>query len=253
MLGTAFGLFPFVLFGQNYNVDQQVVASTGGYDELADDLNITYTVGEMAVSTKSQNGYYLTEGFQQPNEGGLLLPALMIGTNITEAQCPQVHDGSLRIAPSGCQAPYTIELAGNGDTIVVTDITKPYTFMGLDSGDYRVTVRGFTLCSNRKSYRLDLKNNDCGVKYYTGITPNGDGKNDYWEIDNIEINQPNEVRIFNRQGQLVWSASNYDNYNVRWGGNNDNEQPLPNGTYFFTLEVTGNTEASKSGWIQLIK
>lgn len=250
ILGAAFWLFPLLFFGQ-VMLERQVVASAGDYDELSNDVNISYTVGEMAVTTRRQGTYVYTEGFQQPE--GKLLPVLGVSLDITEAQCPEVHDGSIVVGPSGCLPPYSIEMTGNGDTIILTGLTAPHTFSGLDSGDYRITVRGLTLCSVRRDIRLDLKNEDCGVKYYSGITPNGDGQNDFWIIDNIEINQPNEVKIFNRWGNLVWSASNYNNTTVRWEGNNDNENPLPGTTYFFSIEVPGNTSASKSGWIQLLR
>ena len=253
VVGTALGLFPFILSGQTISIERQVISSAGDYVELPEDINISYTVGEMAVKTRNNGTYYLTEGFQQPNQNELLLPILNVRNGITEAQCPDVHDGVIEVTPSGCQEPYSIELAGNGDTILITDVTGKYTFTDLDSGTYRITVRGYTFCTNRNTVRLELKNNSCGFNYYTGITPNGDGNNDYWIIDNIEINQPNEVKIFNRWGQLVWSASNYNNYSIKWGGNNNDEQPLPNGTYFFTIEIPGNNDASKSGWIQLIK
>jgi len=253
VLGIVLGLSPGVLLAQIVSIDRQVVASTGYDTLLVSGFQYSYTVGELATATKTEDDdFYITEGFHQPD--GPLLAPVVFSTTSSEAQCPDVADGTITVVPDGCTAPYSIELAGNnGDTVFVDDIDEKYIFMNLDSGSYRITVRGFTLCSKRDTVQIRFKNKDCNVKLYTGITPNGDGKNDFWEIDNIEINQPNEVQIFNRWGSKIWSGSNYDNRNVVWQGDNNGGQQLPSGTYFYTIKVSGNSDASGSGWIQLTR
>jgi len=69
------------------------------------------------------------------------------------------------------------------------------------------------------------------------ITPNGDGKNDTWDI-----NKPNSlsgcpVSIYNRWGKLVWQSNSYNNH---WDGTNIEGEPLPDGTYFYTIICSGN-------------
>lgn len=253
--GFAFGVVAALLSYQSHSqvvtLERQVVASSGNHVDFANGMNFTYTVGEMAIATKGSNQYVLTEGFNQPD--GELLPALNIQVVQTESQCPGMKDGVIEVNPGGCLPPYSIQFIGKGDTTLLTNINGPYSFTGLDSGDYMVTVRGMTLCTEVNNIRLELKNNTCDVQYYSGITPNGDGSNDTWIIDNIEINQPNEVRIFNRWGNLVWNKSNYNNTTVAWRGENNNGNPLPNGTYFYAIEIQGNSSAGKSGWIQITR
>ena len=41
------------------------------------------------------------------------------------------------------------------------------------------------------------------------VTPNGDGLNDYFELRGIENFGPNEVKIYNRWGVLVYETENY--------------------------------------------
>jgi len=256
IMGIVLGLFPSVLLGQVVKRDRSVVASAGYDTLLTNGFQYSFTLGEMAIFTKQSDDeddvHELTEGFHQVNSP--LTTPLLFSTATLENQCPDVTDGSITVTPTGCIGPYNIELAGNnGDTVRVDDIDEEYTFMNLDSGQYQITVRGFTFCSDRDTIYLGLKNNSCDVKLYTGITPNGDGKNDYWEIDNIEINQPNEVEIFNRWGSQVWSASNYNNREISWKGDNNGGSQLPSGTYFYTIKVSGNSSASGSGWIQLTR
>ncbi|MCG8573581.1 MAG: gliding motility-associated C-terminal domain-containing protein, partial [Flavobacteriales bacterium] len=65
------------------------------------------------------------------------------------------------------------------------------------------------------------------------ITPNGDGKNDLFEIKGIE-SHPNTVKIFNRWGQTVYEITNYQN---DWGGTDASGNPLPNDTYFYIITI----------------
>lgn len=90
---------------------------------------------------------------------------------------------------------------------------------------------------------------------YNGVTPNGDGLNDYFIIDNIQLYPNNSVRIFNRWGVEVFHTRNYDsNGNVFNGYSNaratlDKSGMLPTGTYYYILEY----EYSKNGETQTIK
>ena len=254
LLSMVFMLIPYVSWSQIPSIERDVVASTG-YDTLTfDDFYFSYTVGEIAVETKTNNEYVLTEGFQQPLSTDPIFQPLSVLTAENEVLCPDVQDGTITVEPKGCVGPYTIELSGNnGDTITVDGIDKKHVFMNLDSGTYRITTRGLTLCASRDTVHIGMKNLSCDLKLYTGITPNGDGKNDFWSIDNIELNRTNSVQIFNRWGTLVWQAEDYNNENVKWTGVNKDDQELPTGTYFYVIEVPGNSSASGSGWIQLTR
>jgi gliding motility-associated-like protein len=70
-----------------------------------------------------------------------------------------------------------------------------------------------------------------------GITPNGDGLNDTFVFDIIELSDPedipdNRLIIFNRWGDIVYDKSDYDN---SWNGVNDRGEKLPHGTYYYVL------------------
>jgi len=73
------------------------------------------------------------------------------------------------------------------------------------------------------------------------LTPNGDTKNDTWIIDNIEFYPNTEVMIVNREGQLVYESSNYDN---SWGGTH-NGKLLPDATYYYILKFEGSDKTYK--------
>ena len=90
----------------------------------------------------------------------------------------------------------------------------------------------------------------CLLKFYSGITPNGDGLNETWIIDNIELFPSNEVIFYNRLGNKVWEGTNYDNSNVVWGGQNLSGNELPSDTYFYIFESGSNVE---KGWVELTR
>jgi len=63
------------------------------------------------------------------------------------------------------------------------------------------------------------------------ITPNGDGKNDYFKIS--ESSGKVELIIFNRWGNEEYSSNNYLN---DWDGRNNKRSKLPEDTYFYILK-----------------
>ena len=67
----------------------------------------------------------------------------------------------------------------------------------------------------------------------TLITPNQDGKNDYFVIRGIETLGKTGLTIFNRWGIRVY---NNDNYTNNWDGKDENGKILADDTYFFILK-----------------
>lgn len=68
----------------------------------------------------------------------------------------------------------------------------------------------------------------------TGLSPNGDNQNDFYVILGIDGYPVNTFKVFNRWGNLVYDKTNYNN---EWFGQNNNGEPLPDGTYFVTFEA----------------
>ena len=117
---------------------------------------------------------------------------------------------------------------------VVDMSTKEVTTIG--------TVKGygiFTLGTVKKDWILDGD-----IVIYNLVTADGDGKNDYFIIDNIK-NYPNKVEIFNRWGARVYETTNYDpkgdgSSNVFRGYSEgkvtvDKGTKLPSGTYYYVI------------------
>ncbi len=68
------------------------------------------------------------------------------------------------------------------------------------------------------------------------MTPNGDGLNDVFNIDYIDLYDVKKLTIYNRWGTIVYQSEDYQN---NWDGGN-----VADGVYFYVLELwkgTNNT------------
>ncbi len=83
-------------------------------------------------------------------------------------------------------------------------------------------------------------------KPYTGFSPNGDGLNDTWEIENIEDLDQVWIRVTNRFGQVVFESEG--SYSP-WDGTPKFGGKLPTGSYYYQIQPLGkhNAEYSDSG------
>ena len=88
---------------------------------------------------------------------------------------------------------------------------------------------------------------------YNLVTPNGDGKNDFWHIDGIEEYPENEIILFNRWGDKVNEFKGYNNLSNHWDGTNENGNLLPSGTYFYIIKLNDQsiTPNTYTGWVLL--
>ena len=83
------------------------------------------------------------------------------------------------------------------------------------------------------------------IKVYTGFSPNGDGQNDVFTIKAIEFYPENTLTIFNRWGNEVYQIEGYKN---SWRGTY-NGKDLPDGTYFYRLEIKG--QSPRNGFVEI--
>lgn len=80
------------------------------------------------------------------------------------------------------------------------------------------------------------------------FTPNGDGVNENWHIENIENYPDNEVSVFNIYGQVVYNQKSYKN---DWKGTYNGSE-LPDGTYYYVLKIA-NEEKPFKGSVDILR
>ena len=112
-----------------------------------------------------------------------------------------------------------------------TTISNPSGYL-LESTDFIVLVTDLNGCVGTDTVFVKVLPD---VRVTSGFTPNSDGVNDTWIIDNMELFPNNAVHVFNRWGQSVFSQTSYNSGNA-WDGTYKGEK-LPVGTYYYTIEL----------------
>uniref|UniRef100_UPI0025D39C43 MBG domain-containing protein n=1 Tax=Pedobacter sp. UBA5917 TaxID=1947061 RepID=UPI0025D39C43 len=112
---------------------------------------------------------------------------------------------------------------------------------------YTVRVTNASGCSSIVTITIKV-NEDYKVVANNILTPNGDGVNDTWFVQNIDMYPSNEVRIFDRNGRLMYNKKGYDNsWNGTIGGNE-----LAEGTYYYIITY-GPDKLVQKGFITIIR
>jgi gliding motility-associated-like protein len=131
-----------------------------------------------------------------------------------------------------------IDQPAHGSVVVNSNGTVTYTpatgYTGEDTFTYQVkTADGKT--TNTATVRISASFAEITVP--TLFTPNGDGRNDVFEIRGLSQYAETELIIVNRWGNEVYRQKNYQN---TWKGDGLNE-----GTYFYLLRIK---RTASSGW-----
>ena len=136
---------------------------------------------------------------------------------------------------------------GDGGSSNQQNTTHTYTNVGI----YPVTliITSTAGCKDSIAHTIEI---DAGsVVIHNAFSPNNDGLNELFIIDNITDFPSNHVYIYNRWGQLVWHAEHYNNTSVAWNGTSEDGTALYAGTYYYTVEIVGKKNVK--GWVELTK
>ena len=142
------------------------------------------------------------------------------------ASCTGINDGNVYTDVSGGTSPY-FYLWNNG--------TNAVDLLSVIPATYNVEITDSNLCKIKASFQV-LIDEDC-VNISTAFTPNNDGVNDFWVIKNIENFQNVQVSIFDANGFVYFSSSNYDN---SWDGQYRGKN-IKSGTYYFYVKIETET------------
>lgn len=165
---------------------------------------------------------------------------LIIEYIVTDASCPDEANGAIDLEISGGVPPFSF-LWDDGAT--TQDRSSIF------SGYYTVQVTDANGCSAQTGISVDFTGENC-LEVSEVITPGVvDGKNDYLVIRNIDLYPNAEIKIYNRWGQLVFSAKNLDEN--RWDGTYKGKA-LPVDSYHYLLDL-GDGSSLRTGIITIIR
>jgi len=148
----------------------------------------------------------------------------------SDPHCLGSGDGTVNFSVSGGTPPYSVSwTTGSSDTTNVT---------GLVAGGYSFTITDAHGCSTDIPYiQINEGDRDC-LRIPNAFTPNDDGVNDSWIIENLIYYESAQVTIYNRWGQLLYEGGPQDE---PWDGTY-NGNPVPTGSYLYVLDLDSEME-----------
>lgn len=104
-------------------------------------------------------------------------------------------------------------------------------------------------------FQFELQTENCPPYIPQGFSPNGDSKNDFFNIQGLyDIFENHELLIYNRYGKLIFKGNN----NLKWHGQTNQgilafSDVVPTGTYFYVLKLHDPKYDDLVGWVYLNK
>ncbi|MFO7879663.1 MAG: gliding motility-associated C-terminal domain-containing protein, partial [Bacteroidales bacterium] len=154
--------------------------------------------------------------------------------------CIGNNDGYIELEVNGGTQPYTY---------LYDDATINLPFMnGLYEGNYDITVQDSRGCEHDlETISLMDVPEEC-LRIPNAFTPNGDGNNDTWIIENLEIFPNSVVTVYNRWGQELYHGEQGDE---PWNGENLKGNLVPAGSYMYVIQLF-NGSKPKSGIVTVV-
>jgi gliding motility-associated-like protein len=148
---------------------------------------------------------------------------------VTQPLCTDLPNGKIDLSVTGG--------SGQGYTYLWSDGTTSQDLGTAVSGLYSVTVTDESGCMVTGSVMVNPLNELC-LDIPNAISPNGDLRNDVWNIGLRDLYPDMEVKIFNRWGDLIWKSER--GYPVPWDGRSRGEI-LPIDSYHYIIDLNNGT------------
>lgn len=163
-------------------------------------------------------------------------------TGSVDSECGEAN-GQISVEVSGGNGggSYSWPASGNTGNVLIN----------ADAGSYTVNYSDALGCSISGTYSIG-----CipliPVLPTQFISPNNDGKNDKWIINNLYKYPDNKVTILNRNGNVVFEAEPYNN---DWDGTYQKDGSvigqLPAATYFYIIDTKKKSQDPFKGFIEI--
>lgn len=207
--GVAPYYFTIIGNDQEYSASSFVGLPTGYYSLRVQDQNHCIDSIDISVSEPSQIAASFT--VQNPS---------CIGNN----------DGYIEVYAIGGSAPY---LYSWDEGVIDIPIIS-----GLTQGSYNISIVDANDCVHEiEAVALTDMDEDC-IRIPNAFSPNSDGVNDTWIIENLEIFSNASVYVFNRWGQLLYTGRPGDEWDGRF-----NDRLVPTTSYLYVIDLYNGSES----------
>ncbi|GEM_PF-2742290 len=218
-----------------------------GFNPMTDNINGT-TISELDI-----NDYFV---YAKDRTSGCISDTVMFVINDTR----YVPDYDIITEPSICN-----EATGEAE-VIIGDLTRPFEVRWYDdyesygtgrsinykpAGQYYVAVEGTEGCIDSTTTFIGTD-----IIIYNAVSNNYDGLNEAFYIECIDIFPDNNVKIFNRAGELVYEINDYDSEDPdrsftgfsNRGPINGNQLAI--GTYYYVVDLQDGTKP-RVGFLEL--
>jgi len=116
----------------------------------------------------------------------------------------------------------------------------------LNPGVYSVEVMDENFCKEDTVFHIAAMSADCVPNVFS---PNDDGINDVWSLEDAFFYPDSEVRVYGRYGNLIFKSVGYT---TPWDGKNKSGNDVEEGAYFYVIDLGNDTEKIK-GTVSVIR
>lgn len=211
------GTTPYTTIWSNATTNEDLVGVPAGW----------YSVNVIDFNNCSVQGTWL---IGEPED-------ISIESQITEPTCRDNEDGSITIYVQGGTPDYSYLWSNN-------EITE--SVFGLAPGEYVLIVTDENGCEKFDTLNINVNDIDC-IAPPNAFTPDGDGYNDTWVLDNLDNYPEAVVSIFNKWGNQVFESNGIY---TPWDGT-FNGKKLPAATYYYVINLNNGT-APYSGAVTIV-
>jgi gliding motility-associated-like protein len=199
----------------------------------------TYTVNVIRAPSSNANliGLTVSQGTLSPafNSGMMAYADTVSNSTTSITATPTDSDSTATITVNGM--PTASGTASNAIPLAVGSNTITVVITAQDG----VTTHTYTVIVYRGEAPAEMTTNNV-------LTPNGDGKNDTWVIQDIALYPQNNVTVFDKGGRVVFYKRGYNN---DWDGTL-NGKPLAGGTYYYVVDL-GLNQGTFKGFISIVR
>ena len=165
--------------------------------------------------------------------------------------CKDDKSAEVRVFVSDGNPPFTFEWS-NDDYLRKYIDSSSSTINNLSAGIYYVKITDNNLCVTFDTVEVVAEYNEC-LNPKKVFSPNNDGINDIWEIENINIYPTALVEIYSKNGYQVYRRRNYQNsINDAFNGIDLNGNLLPSATYYYVISIEETSDVYK-GTITIVR
>ena len=175
--------------------------------------------------------------------------------SITVNPTPVISLQHERAVQPGGSVQLNASISGNYSSLIWQDVTNTLsninipnpTATPIQETTYRIVVATNKNCVAEDAVLVRIVST---LTIPNVFSPNGDGVNDTWLVEDKSEQMVLNASIFDRYGKLVKTVFGHK---IEWDGKYDG-QPLPVATYYYVLTITkNNTKENRGGWIQLLR